>query len=255
MPVSLPAMPLILLATCLSLLLASCSSPDKARGPATAEDVWQRGKTAFDDNDVVEAQAQFDIIKLQYPASQYADDAQYYLAEINFKRGEFILAAFNYSLVRRSYPSSEFAKTSAFKAAECYNQIAPPMDRDQEYTKKAIQAYSEFQSIYPQDSLALVSLERIADLRGRLAERYLSIAQQYDALIAPKSSLIYYDAVIDEYPDTKQYEVALAGKLDILLRQKKYDEARTVIALWHKSVRAPMKNERLDAYERQLNNR
>lgn len=247
-------MRILLSCICLVIILASCSSADKAKGPVTAEDVWQRGKAAYDDNDVIEAQAQFDVIKLQYPASQFADDAQYYLAEINYKKGEFILAAFNYSLVRRSYPSSEYAKSAAFKAAECYYQIAPPMDRDQEYTKKAIQAYSEFQAIYPQDSLALVALERITELRDRLATRYISIAQQYEGLVAAKSALIYYDAVIDEYPDTKQYEVAITGKLDILIRQKKYDEARAVIALWRKSVRAPMVNERLEAYDKRINN-
>jgi len=247
-------MPILVLLSCLSFLLVSCSSADKARGPATAEDVWLRGKKAFDENDLIEAQAQFDIIKLQYPASQYADDAQYYLAEINYKKGEYILAAFNYSLVRRSYPSSEFAKIAAYKSAECYYQIAPPMDRDQEYTKKAIQAYSEFQSIYPQDSLALISLDRISELRGRLAERYLSIAEQYVSLVASKSALIYYDAVIEEYPDTKQYELALAGKIDILIRQFKTSEAQAVLALWRKSLRAPMKSALFDAYERKLNN-
>ncbi|MDP2362729.1 MAG: outer membrane protein assembly factor BamD, partial [Ignavibacteria bacterium] len=74
-----------------ALLAISCSST-KPKEEQTAETVFNKALEQFNKEDWLEANQNFDIIKLQYPASQYSDDAQYYLAEINYKKEEFILA-------------------------------------------------------------------------------------------------------------------------------------------------------------------
>jgi outer membrane protein assembly factor BamD len=232
------AVPLIISATLLAMSTA-CSSTKKADGVQTVEDVFREAMIAFEDGNWMEATAKLDIIKLQYPASPVADDAQFYLAEINYKRGEFILAAFNYQMVRRQFPNSDYAKPALLKAADCYYQLAPPPDRDQEYTNKAIQAYSEFQAVFPTDSLALVALGRIQELRSRLAQKLIDAATHYVNTRSLKSALVYYDAVVTEYADTPIVEDALVGKLGIFVQQKKIDEARGVIATYKKLVRSP----------------
>jgi outer membrane protein assembly factor BamD len=229
-----------------------CASSDEVKKSRTVDDTYAAAMEAFEDEDWLEAQTQFDIIKLQFPASQYADDAQYYLAEINFKRGEFVLAAFNYSVIRRSFPTSEHARMSAFKVGSCYEELALPPDRDQEYTKKAVAAYTDFKSIYPMDSLAPVATEKIRELRSRLAERYIMIAEHYERTNSRKSSLVYYDAVIAEFPDTKYYEQALVQKLRILYGTAMIDEARNVIALYRRTVKDPQLKADVDDMERSL---
>jgi GTPase len=224
------------IASCCALAVA-CSSADSEPQKKNVEAVFNEGKQAFEKENWLDAQAAFDMIKLQFPTSQYADDAQYYLAEINFARGEYILASFNYSMIRRSYPSSQYAKIALFKAAESYGMMSPPSDRDQDYTRKAIQAYNEFQATYPVDSLALVSIKRITDLRTRLAQRAFETAEFYLTTQSRKSALVYFDAVLDEYQDTEYYERAVIGKLQVLIDQKKYDEARTVIDRYRKTNR------------------
>jgi len=233
-------------------LFSSCATSDSSTDQRTVDDVFREAKDAFDDDDLLTAQGLFDVIKLQYPASAFADDAQYYLAEINFRRGEYILAAFNYALVRRSYPQSEFAREALYKSAVSYYQLALPPDRDQDYTKKAIVAFSEFSTFYPADSLALQSAEKIRELRDRLAEKYWDVAQQYKIIGSSKSRLIYLDAIIGEYPESKWYEEALVEKAEILLKQQKNDELRAVIALYRRTVRTGDFTERLAAIERDI---
>ena len=63
--------------------------------PRNADEYYEQAFEAFTTEDLARAQKFFDVIKLQYPASKYADDAQYYLAEINVKKNENILAAYN----------------------------------------------------------------------------------------------------------------------------------------------------------------
>lgn len=229
-----------------------CSSTKSADGVQTVEDVFREAMLAFEDGNWLEATAKFDIIKLQYPASPVADDAQYYLAEINYKRSEYILAAYNYQMVRRQFPNSEFAKTSLLKAADCYYQLAPPPDRDQDYTNKAIQAYSEFQAVFPTDSLALIALGRIQELRSRLAQKLIDAATHYVNTGSLKAAIVYYDAVVAEYADTPVVEDALLGKLDVLVQQKKVDEARSVVALYKKLIRSPNRKGDFDALAQPL---
>ena len=213
------------------VLIASCASN---KGPETrpVDEIYKDAVKLYEDEDYLEARALLELIKLQYPASQYADDAQFMLAEIHYKREEFIMAAFHYNLLRRVYPGSEYGKICLFKAAMSHFNMSPPFDRDQEYTRKAIDAFQEFQYMYPGDSLYKESAERILDLRNKLAYREFFTANLYVKMESPNSSIIYYDAVINKYNDTKYYEPAFVGKIDAYMIMKKYDKVRDLIYLY-----------------------
>lgn len=170
----------------------------------------------------------FDVIRLQFPATPYADDAQFYLGEAHFRKEEFILAAFNYGMVRRSYPNSEFVKPALYKTAFCYYQLSPPFDRDQDYTRKAIAGFSEFQAIFPTDSLAGEAGTKIVELRGKLARRDFAAAENYRLMMYNRAAITYYDMVIDEYSDTEFCEQAYLGKMELLIKSKKFTDARTL---------------------------
>lgn len=215
-------------------LLFSCKSTDSTV-QKSAEESYRIAMENFNDEDWEDAQKMFDIIKLQYPASIYADDAQYHLAEINFSKKEFIMAAYNYNLLRRVYPQSEFYKISLFKVGICYYELSPPFDRDQEYTTKAIQSFTEFQSLFPKDSLSATATEKIKELRDKLAEREYSNAMIYRKMYSPRSSIIYYDIIIDDYPDTKFYEQAFYDKIEVLYELLSYDEAVTLSDLYKRN--------------------
>src|SRR5207249_3181699 len=73
-----------------ALFLAGCGSSEVTVN-LSAEARFEMGKKKFDQGDYLEAIADFEIIKLQYPGSGVADDAQYYLAESHFKREEYLL--------------------------------------------------------------------------------------------------------------------------------------------------------------------
>ena len=219
----------LLLLTGLVLGLSSCSGTYDATNK-TPEEIFTRALAEFKGNDLFESQRLLDIIRLQYPTSQYADDAQYYLAEINFKRKEYVLAAYNYNYLRRMFPQSEYAKQAMLKVAMCYVELSPPFDRDQKYTREAIVALTEYRDHYKQDSVMADSIVRI--MRGKLAERDFRVAEQYRVLYAPRASLTYYDAVIDEYSDTEFCEPSMVGKAEVLVQLKRYDEALSVCSLY-----------------------
>ena len=225
-------------------LITACSSSIDTRN-MTAENLFEKGKEYFAEDENLESQKMFDLIKLQYPASQYADDAQFYLAEIDFKREKYILAAFNYNSLRRLYPSSEYNKESLYKRALCYYKLSPPFERDQEYTVQAISSLIEFQSAYPNDSLSKVADLQIKEMREKLAKREFSIAELYSKLDDPKASLVYYDFVINNYDDTRYNEDSYLGKVESLLKMKRIEEAQNIIILYDKKFPNGNYNEKI----------
>lgn len=220
-----------LLAAIIIIPLVSCGT---TKGPEsmTVDEIFAEGLILLKDEDYLESKKFFDVIKLQYPASQYADDAQYYLSEISYLREEYILAAFNFNYLRRVYPSSDYARLSLYKSGMCYYNLSPKHDRDQEYTKKAISTFLEFMLLYPTDSLKPQLEGYIRELRNRSAEREYSIAQLYRKLDSPGSSIVYYDFVIHDYDDTDFFEPAYFGKIECLVQMKKNEEAYQLISLY-----------------------
>lgn len=239
---------------CAAILgMTACSStPSSQRPTRTVDDLFAEAMEAYTNNNFLEAQALFDVIKLQHSISQYADDAQYYLAEINFKKGEYILAAYNYNLLRRTHSASPFAKEAAYKVALSYDETSLPFDRDQEYTYKAIQAYSEFQSVYPADSLSLASVKAIKRLRNKVGEKYYRTAQQYVFMMAPKSTVIYCDVVINEFADTDWLEAAFLLKMNSQVEMQKYADARLTARQYRKVVIDPTRLREVETLEQQL---
>ncbi len=216
----------------LSLIsIVSCSS-DKSESSKTPEAVFNQAMEYFNDEDYFKAKQKFDIIKLQFPASNYAEKAQYYLSECDFNDGNYILAAFNYNNLRRIYPSTEYAKEAMFKSAKCYFMLSPSFERDQEYTNKAIESLQEFQYVYPNDSLTKEADKLIEVLRGKLAHKQYHIAEIYMILDAPRAALIYYDEVINKYDDTQYFEDAYFGKIKTLDYMDRHEEALGLIKIY-----------------------
>ncbi len=215
----------------ISILLVSCKSTS-VRDYSNDEEVYLNALKLFNDKDYREALQLFDVILLQYPASKYADDAQYHIAEINYIEEKYVLAAFNYQKLMRNYPASDYVKISFYKSALCNYYLSPSYDRDQKYTRDAIKSFQDFQMVYPGDSLSVESDKKIQELRNKLANREYFTAELYKKIDSPISSIIYYDEVIKNYPDTKFYEPSFYGKIQTLYEIGKYEQLKSLIQLY-----------------------
>ncbi len=243
---------LVILLLTFSFILFACKSTDNF-DTRDAESVFKKAMEYYENENYLEARNLFEMIKLQYSATEWADDAQYYLGEIAFKRKEYILAAFSYNQLRRSYPGSIYSKISLYKTALSFYELSPKFDRDQEYTKKAIQAFQEYQYIYPDDSLYNEAGNKINELRNKLAYRDFFTAGLYRKLDSPHSALIYYNTVIKNYNDTEYYEPSFLGKIEVLIEMEKYDEAKSTIQAYKKNFTNGKFLKEISELEKKLN--
>lgn len=222
---------LVILVT-VAIFINSCGS-SKDNQLNTPDAIYTKALEKFEEEDYIEAKELFDVFKLQYPANDLADDAQFYFAEIHFQTKEYILAAFNYNRLRSLYPGSIHSKKSLYMEAECYFKESPKYDRDQDYTRKAINAYQEFQYLYPEsDSLYKLASKRINELRNKLAHKEYSIAILYTKLDDPRAAVVYFESVINNFDDTEYFEPAVYGKVEALRTMKKNEELKNVIRFY-----------------------
>jgi outer membrane protein assembly factor BamD len=217
-----------LFAAALLLGLYGCGGSDVIQG-GTPEDRFAAGMVALEDEDYEEAQELFNLVISQSPASEWADDSYFYLAETYLRDGDYQLAAFNFNRLRQAFPSSPFYRLALFKAAESYDESSRPYDRDQTETRYAIDQYQSYLALYQRDSLAGIAAERIVKLRSKLALKDFSTAELYWGLDDYRAALVYYDKVIKNYSDTEYYERAIIGRVRALNELDRTSEALETI--------------------------
>ncbi len=206
----------LLLALGATMMIAACGGSGQIEQTGSVEERFRRGMAALEDEDYEKAKQIFEVIVIQDPASEYADDAQFYLGESYFRQKDYKLAAFNFNRLRSSFPNSQFYKQALFEAAESYYMSAPEFNRDQRDTKVAIDQFKIFADFYPNDSLSAVARDRVKELRSRLAQKDYMTAEQYMKLDEYKSALIYYERVMELYADTDYAAMALVGRIRAL---------------------------------------
>lgn len=219
----------------IALIVSGLNSCKKADIPLdTAQKVFAHGKEMFDDDKYMEAEQMFDKIKLQYPRSLFADSAQFFLGKTYMARKDYVIASYNFSLVERNFPASGLRKESRYRRAMCYYELSPGFDRDHEYTLKAIAEFESYKSLYPGDSLFFEAQKRIDEMVDKLAEKEYRIAELYKKITQPIAAEIYYDYLIDLYPDSKFVEDSKLGKIEMLIYMRKYEKARSAIDVYKK---------------------
>lgn len=207
---------------------AGCGSSEETT-VVSVEERFQRAKMLFDDEDYLEAINEFNVITLQFQGTDFADDAQFYLGECRFMRGEFVLAAIEYSALKRNMPASPLVPEAQYKLGVSYYNLSPEFMLDQQYTTKAIDELQTFVEYYPAHELAADAEAKINELTTRLAKKEYESAIMYSKLGFYKSAIVYYDAVIEKYHDTDYAPLARLGKVEAFVARNKYKEAESAI--------------------------
>ncbi|MCS7053545.1 MAG: outer membrane protein assembly factor BamD [Ignavibacterium sp.] len=205
-------------------VIISCSSSIETAN-LTAEERLAIALKFYEDEDYLEAIKEFEAILIQFPASGINDDATYYLGMSRFKRGEYLLGAYEFSKLIKSMPTSEYLSKSQFMLAECYYQLSPDFSLEQRNTVKAIQEFQAFIDFFPLDEKVAEAEAKIAELNQKLAKKEFETARIYEKLEYTNAALFYYDNVMQIYHDTEYAPLAHFNKINLLISKKKFDDA------------------------------
>jgi len=217
---------LFILLSLLGLLIWGCSSSADLT-EVTPEEHLQNAIKLYVNEDYEDAVREFEAILLQYAGSSIIDDAQYYVGMTRYQRGEYIIAAYEFSKLLKNIPASPFVPDAQFMLAECYYALSPDFNLDQSYTTKAIQEYQAFIDFFPLNEKVHQAETKINELNTKLARKNITIANIYEKLSYYTASLEYYEYVVETYHDTEYAPQALYRKIMLLIDREREDEALT----------------------------
>jgi outer membrane protein assembly factor BamD len=194
-----------------AFLFESCAATQELE-TLPADVRYQRAKDLYDDEKYLEAIEEFKIVSVQYQGSEYADDAQFYLAESRFYRGEFILAAAEYDNLVRMMPTSPFASTARYKKALSHYRLSPKPQLDQKYSRYAVDDFQTFIEFSPNDTLVADAEAKISELTEKMARKIFESGRLYYRMNFYRASISYFDKVISEFTDTPYADDAMVWK-------------------------------------------
>jgi len=170
---------------------------------------------------------------LEHPAlsilDKVAENAPYgpLAAKARYKRGlvfksqsQFYEAEEEFNRVIKNYPDSEWSEPAKFQLAACRAGVARSADYDQVATVEAKQKFEKFIEEHPDAVLSEDAHKQIQQLSLQEAESQFNTGRFYEKQKSFDSAVVYYEAVVDGYPDTP-WAVKAMERLEILEKRKK----------------------------------
>lgn len=204
----------LLFLTFAALFVTSCRSPNLIRPGDTIEIAYEKAKNLYDDEKYNEAAQAFETVISIGRGTDVGQEAQYYLAESYFNSERYLVAASEYARYAQFHPNSPRREEVDFKEALSYYQLSPRYRLDQSHTRTAINSFRLFNSRYPNSERINEAGEYINELREKLARKEFTAASFYKRTNRYNAAAVYYDKVVDEYPETTWAEQSLVEQIE-----------------------------------------
>ncbi len=199
------------------VLVSACRNKDLIRPGDPLNVIYDKSLAYFEKEKFSEAAYGFEMVTRLGRGTNYSKDAQFNLAESYFNDKQYILAISEYERFISYYPQDELREPIEYKLAVCYYKQSPRYRLDQTSTKRAIQLFQLFNTKYPDSEYVIESAARIDELRNKLARKIFAAGEFYLRTDRYLSASIYFDQVIDQYPESKWAEESLIQQISTFI--------------------------------------
>lgn len=204
----------LLLLLSLLIISSACKNSALIRPGDPLNVSYDKAWKLYENKKYGDAAEAFETITRIGRGTNYAQDAQFYLAESYFKDGRYLLAASEYERFISFFPRDERREEVDYKRALSFYEQSPRYRLDQSATVQAIELFQLFNNNYPNSDRVLDAAAKIDDLRNKLARKVFNAAEFYARINSYKAAVIYFDRTIDQYPESKWAEQALVQLID-----------------------------------------
>ena len=193
--------------------------------PNSPESILEKADAYFARKRYFESQELYKAFLLRYPGDDRSDYAQFKLAESLYNGEEYGLASVEYHILVSNYGYSEYVDDAYFKEALSYYHQALKPSLDQSKRLDALERLERFITVFPQSPLVPDAQEHIEKIHERLAEKAFDNARLYFKKNYRRSAEIYFDKILDNYPNNAYWARAAYFKGVIVLWRGEIDEA------------------------------
>ncbi|MDR0640440.1 MAG: outer membrane protein assembly factor BamD [Holosporales bacterium] len=237
------------------LLLAGCSRDLdlKHLEKLTAEKILEQGEQKMKDGNHEDAVQIFEELERLYPYSKLTATAQIYAGDCNYKMKNYDEAVTAYEIFIKTHPIHKKVPYALFMLGLVNFEQMPIIERDQEFTVKALSYFSELHSRFPQSEYVKASEEMVKNLRQQMAGREVYAARFYQKRKNYAAAIMRLNVVLEEYRDTKHVPEAMHRLIECYVAMGLIQEAERVNALlqrnfsresWAGYARSLLQNER-----------
>lgn len=175
-----------------------------------------------------EAINQFGQVKNKYPYSKLATEAELRIADIHFKREEFVEAQNSYQTFKELHPSYSKADYVTFRLAlSFFNQLPSTIDRDLSVAERAILYFDEVMQTYSRSEYVKEAADYKEKALKMLAEKEYYIGHFYLIRDYFESALGRFEGLLVKYPRLGFDAQALYGAAFSAYKLKEPEKART----------------------------
>jgi len=211
----------------------SCSGSSSKRlvkkGLYNCSERLQTAGKRMDKRNYVDAIRILDDIKFQCGGSPLMDTVYYFTAVSYFRQKQYDEARAEFEALYADFPRSPFVEEAHFRIAHMRYMRSLPYFRDQTETKEAMRLFNDYTDLYPGGAYADSAKILYALSLNKLAEKEFNNALFYRKQREHNAALVYYRAVVSEYPESKFAPEAVVGMAEMLVILQRTREAADAV--------------------------
>lgn len=187
----------------------SCSQYQKTLKSDDLAYKYEEATKYYEDGDFFKALTLYEELIGLYRGMGKAEQIYYYYAYCHYYLEDYVMAGFYFKNFVRTYPNSDHAEESMFLSAYCHYLNSPPPSLDQTSTYKAIDELQLFANRYPKSEKVSECNNLIDVLRNKLETKAYNNSKLYFNMREYTASIVAFNNVIKDFPDTDYKESAL----------------------------------------------
>jgi outer membrane protein assembly factor BamD len=136
------------------------------------------------------------------PYGKYAQDAQFKLGQALKKSEQYEEAVGAFHKIAEDYPNSKLVQQAMFEEADCAYKASLRPAYDATSTDSAIKTFEKFVNKNKDADLSEKADKTMKRLKDNVAEKSFRAAEFYEFQGKKEAAIIYYQDVVDTYPDS-----------------------------------------------------
>ncbi len=223
-----------------------------------AEQIYNDGLKSLDERDYSAAQKQFATLDKQYPYSEYTKKSLMLSTYAHYSSREYTETIASGRRFLQLYPADKDANYALYLVGMSYYNQIPDVGRDQDRAEKALAAFDELISRYPDSEYVPDAKRRVLVARDQLAAKEMEVGRFYLKQRNYTGGINRFREVLVKYQTTRHSEEALARIAEAYMALGIVDEAQTAAAVlgnnfpesqWYKDTYVLLKSRGLEPRE------
>ncbi|HHZ08320.1 MAG TPA: outer membrane protein assembly factor BamD [Rhizobiales bacterium] len=227
---ALPAMLLpIVLTACASDADVDLATYVEQTDPADV--LYNQGLANLESGRLKEAAAKFDAVDRQHPYSEFARKSMIMSAFAQYRQGNYDEAINAGKRYVNLYPSTPDAAYAQYIVGLSYFRQIRDVTQDQKESRRAIEAMEEVVARWPDSEYVEDAKAKIRFARDQLAGKEMQIGRYYLERREYLAAIKRFRYVVEQYPNTRHVEEALARLTEAYYAMGLTSEAQTAAAV------------------------